>query len=64
MTTFLRLPDVMAKTGMARSTIYAAIEYGDFPKAVKLGERAVAWDSDEIERWMETKKEQRGKSNE
>jgi len=59
MTTFLRLPDVMAKTGMARSTIYAAIDSGDFPKAVKLGERAVAWDSDEIEQWMETKKEQR-----
>ena len=46
---FLRLPDVQRRTGKSRSTIYAGIADGSFPKPVKLGPRAVGWIEAEIE---------------
>lgn len=49
----LRLPDVMAKTGLGRSSIYAGIDAGTFPKPVSIGARAIAWPSDRINKWIE-----------
>lgn len=47
---FLRLPAVLARTGLSRSTIYLRIAQGAFPKPVKLGgARAVGWIEAEIE---------------
>lgn len=48
----LRLPRVMQRTGLARASIYAAIKRGDFPKAIPLGPRSVAWSSEEIDAWI------------
>ena len=48
----LRLPEVMAITGLSRSTIYAYMDKGTFPKAMKLGERAIGWLSSDIETWI------------
>ena len=48
----LRLPDVKAKTGLSRSTIYLRISKGTFPKAISLGERAVGWLEADIEQWV------------
>ncbi|EGR2500812.1 transcriptional regulator [Vibrio sp. V09_P4A23P171] len=53
---FLRLKDVMAITGLGRSTIYKFMaDETDFPKSVPLGGRAVAWVESEIEEWMESR---------
>lgn len=52
---FLRLPDVIRLTGLARSTIYRLMAAGLFPEPVRLGPRAVAWRRSDIERWMETR---------
>ncbi len=49
---FLRLPEVQARTGLSRSTIYVRIEQGRFPRPVSLGPRAVGWIEAEIEEWM------------
>jgi len=49
----LRLPQVKTMTGLSRSTIYLRISEGSFPKQIKLGERAVGWESGSIERWIE-----------
>lgn len=51
---FLRLNQVMAMTGLSRSSIYLAIAESRFPKQVSLGGRSVAWINDEIEQWMES----------
>ena len=51
-TKFLRMHHVIARTGLARSTIYLKMEQGTFPRQVSLGQRAVAWIEDEIEQWM------------
>lgn len=48
---FLRLPAVEARTGLKRSTLYARIAAGTFPKPYKLGARASGWDEHQIELW-------------
>ncbi len=49
---FLRLPQVEELTGFKRSHIYNLMKAGSFPASVKLGLRAVAWDSHAIEQWQ------------
>ena len=50
---FLRLPDVIERTGYKRTTIYEMIKAGNFPAPVHLGPRAVAWVESEVEAWMQ-----------
>lgn len=45
--------------GLSRSTIYAKMAEGDFPKPIKLGARAVGWPEAEIAAWLETRKAER-----
>ncbi|HEY5780338.1 MAG TPA: AlpA family transcriptional regulator [Lysobacter sp.] len=47
-----RLPDVKARTGLSRSEIYRRVAAGEFPQPVKLGERASAWSSAEVDSWI------------
>ncbi|MCH8209438.1 MAG: AlpA family transcriptional regulator [Nitrospinae bacterium] len=49
----LRLPAVMARTGLSRSTIYLRVSQDTFPKPVNLGGRAVGWVEAEIQKWLE-----------
>ena len=50
----IRLKGVMAKTGLARSTIYAKLAEGVFPEPINLGPRAVGWVEEEIDDWLTT----------
>lgn len=52
---FLRLPEVRARTGLSRSTIYALIGRDEFPRHVPLGMRCVGWLESEIDAWMVTR---------
>jgi prophage regulatory protein len=47
-TTFLRLPEVKARTGKSRSSIYQGVADGTITKQVKLGPRAIGWPDHEI----------------
>jgi prophage regulatory protein len=49
---FLRLPDVIARVGVKRSSIYNYIAQGTFPKQIALSERSVGWLEHEIESWL------------
>ncbi|MGD9851201.1 MAG: helix-turn-helix transcriptional regulator [Nitrospirales bacterium] len=49
----LRLPAVMARTGLSRSTIYLRVSEGCFPTPISLGGRAVGWIEAEIQAWLE-----------
>jgi prophage regulatory protein len=51
----LRRPQVEALTGMKRSQIYALMNDGKFPKAIKLGVRIVAWIESEIYAWIDVR---------
>ena len=51
-TNILRLPAVLARTGVSRSTIYKMVSIGSFPAPVRIGMRAVAWVEQDIEKWL------------
>jgi len=51
----LRRPEVIAKTGLQKSSIYRAIQTEGFPAPIQLGKRAVAWRMDEIDAWIESR---------
>ncbi len=55
----LRRCDVEARTGLSRSTLYAMMAQGTFPKPVRLGARAVGWPETEIAAWLESRKAER-----
>ena len=57
----LRLPEVKAKTGFGRNTIYAPIYIprgasGEFPRSIRIGARAVGWLESDIDQWIETRR--------
>ena len=47
---FLRLPEVINKVGLCRSTIYDRMERGTFPKSHKVGPRIVVWNEYEVDK--------------
>jgi len=47
-----RRPAVERLTGLSRSTIYAMIAAGEFPRPVRLGKRAVGWRESDIAEWL------------
>ncbi len=50
--TILRLPAVLARTGLSRSTLYALMAEGQFPASVSLGMRSVGWLESDITDWI------------
>ena len=48
----LRLPEVLGCVGLSRSTVYQMIKAKEFPRQVRLGARAVAWDSAQVQAWI------------
>ncbi|TON09186.1 DNA-binding protein [Vibrio parahaemolyticus] len=49
----IRFPEVLAMTGLSRSSMYRFIEANQFPAQVKLGGRAVAWVESEVQEWIQ-----------
>lgn len=48
----IRLPDVEARTGLKKSSVYAGMKARTFPAHVRLSARAVAWRESDIDRWI------------
>ena len=46
------LKTVVAKTGLSRSTLYAYVSIGMFPKQRRLGVRRIAWLASDVRAWM------------
>ena len=51
----LRLPRVLDRTGLSKSSLYDKIASGDFPKPVHLGTdaKSVAWLEHEVDGWIQ-----------
>ncbi|WP_380872166.1 hypothetical protein ACFB49_31180 [Sphingomonas sp. DBB INV C78] len=49
---FLRLPTVLERTGLSRSTLYRKIERGTFPKGVAISTRCTGWRESSVAAWM------------
>lgn len=48
----IRLPEVMHITGLSRASVYRLAEAGTFPRPRKIGARASAWSSAEVDGWV------------
>ncbi len=48
----LRLPEVMSRVGLKRSTIYKRMSDGSFPRSRSLGPKCAVWIEDEIDAWI------------
>lgn len=48
----LRRAEVERKTGFKRAHLYTLMREGRFPQALRIGIRAVGWDSVEVEAWI------------
>ena len=51
----LRIFEVSDRTGLPRSSIYAKIQTGDFPRPIKLGTRSVGWLEADVNSWIDEK---------
>ena len=50
---FLRIREVVHRTGMSRGTIYNKIHAGTFPKQIPLGANLVVWLERDVQQWMQ-----------
>lgn len=50
----LRLPEVMNRVGLRRSTIYQRMNEGRFPRCRSLGPKSSVWVEAEIDAWVES----------
>ena len=69
---FIRMNEVISRTGYGRTSIYRKMEEGTFPKSLKLGGppkdpdtfdcRAIGWIEHEVDQWVESIIEERDSS--
>ena len=51
----IRLPDVLAMTGLSRTTIWRLSRSGEFPSPIRLSVRAIGWRRLEVEGWLNSR---------
>ena len=51
----LRLPEVQRLSGLGKSSIYALMKSGEFPKAVRLHSRLVCWSEAAVLTWVQSR---------
>lgn len=54
----LRIDELVTTTGVSRSSLYAWMQSGHFPRPVKMGLRAVGWRASVVEAWLESRSTQ------
>lgn len=48
----IRLPEVMMRVGLRRSSIYRKMEEGKFPRSRSIGPKCAVWIEAEIDEWI------------
>ncbi|EAN6616093.1 dipicolinate synthase, partial [Salmonella enterica subsp. enterica serovar Oranienburg] len=48
---FIRLPEVLERTGFCKAWIYRLISRNEFPSPIKIGDRAIGFVESEIDAW-------------
>jgi prophage regulatory protein len=52
MLAIMKLPELVQRTKISRSAVYAMIARDEFPRPVRLGRRAVGWRVADVEAWI------------
>lgn len=58
----IRRHQVEDVTGLGRSAIYALMAQGEFPRPIRISQRAVAWRESDIAEWIEQRSTKSGVS--
>jgi prophage regulatory protein len=58
-----KLPKVIERTGLKKSSIYSKIKEGLFPAPILLGKRSVGWIEEEVSNWIENRIQQSREQN-
>lgn len=48
----IKLKEVLAKTSLGKTTLYALLKQSQFPKPISLGLRAVGWLESDVDAWI------------
>jgi len=59
----LRLPDVLQRCGLSRSSLYAQMAEGQFPQSVKISTRSVGWVESDLDDWIQDRISRASPSN-
>ena len=51
----LRLPAVLSRVGVSRSTLYLWVSECRFPASIPLGERSIGWLESDVTAWIEAR---------
>ena len=51
----LRLPQVVARIGLSKNSIYRLIRQGEFPRPLQLTPNTVGWRVDEVDKWADAR---------
>ncbi len=51
----LRPPEVMARTGLSRTTIWRHVRAGTFPAPLVLGKGSIGWPESTITDWLDSR---------
>jgi prophage regulatory protein len=49
---FVRLPEIVQRTGLSRATIYRKMDRGEFPHSVRLSANVIAWYERDLQGWL------------
>ena len=54
----MRIQDVCDYTTLCRSSVFKMVAANEFPQPLKLSYKVVAWQREDIDKWLASKKEQ------
>lgn len=52
---FLRIPSVIARTGISKAEIYRRMKLGRFPRGQRISHKVTVWKRSDVEDWMRSK---------
>jgi prophage regulatory protein len=52
---YIRRTEVEDLTGLSRSTIYRMMDAGQFPRPIRLTQKAVGWKETDIAAWLDSR---------
>ena len=55
-TRILRMPEIMRRSQLSRTTIWRKVRSGEFPAPVQLSANAIGWHAHIFEKWLKTRR--------
>ena len=60
--TLMKRPEVEAAVGLSCASLYRLMSCGEFPRPIKIGQRAVRWRAEDVAAYLETRPESTGEA--